>query len=140
MSRVFRWPVRVFYEDTDTAGIVYYANYLKFFERARTEWLRAAGVHQSELSQTSHRAFVVSRCVIDYHAPARLDNQLEISVVVENLGRASVSFQQQAWLEQADDQPRLLCTCHVRVGCVDTVSLRPAPLPAHVREQIRLHV
>ncbi|MFM8463659.1 MAG: thioesterase family protein, partial [Burkholderiaceae bacterium] len=53
MSRVFRWPVRVFYEDTDTAGIVYYANYLKFFERARTEWLRAAGVHQSELSQTS---------------------------------------------------------------------------------------
>ncbi|MEY3981129.1 MAG: tol-pal system-associated acyl-CoA thioesterase [Pseudomonadota bacterium] len=140
MSSVFRWPVRVFYEDTDTAGIVYYANYLKFFERARTEWLRAAGIQQSELSQAAQRAFVVSRCVIDYHAPARLDDQLEFTVVVENLGRASVSFHQQAWLKNAEGQPRLLCNCHVRVGCVDTVSLRPAPLPAHVREQIRLHV
>ena len=137
MSTAFRWPVRVFYEDTDTAGIVYYANYLKFFERARTEWLRAAGIHQSELSENAQRAFVVTRCTVDYHAPARLDDQLALTVVVEKLGRASIIFQQQAWLNHPEHKPSLICSAQVRVGCVDTLSLRPAPLPAQVVTQVR---
>jgi len=137
MSAAFRWPVRVFYEDTDTAGIVYYANYLKFFERARTEWLRAAGINQRELSQTARRAFVVTRCAVDYHAPARLDDQLALTVVVEKLGRASVNFQQQAWLDRPNHEPTLLCSALVRVGCVNTDSMRPEPLPIYVANQIR---
>ena len=137
MSTAFRWPVRVFYEDTDTAGIVYYANYLKFFERARTEWLRAAGIHQSELAESTQRAFVVTQCAVDYHAPARLDDQLELTVVVEKLGRASIIFQQQAWLNHQERSPSLVCSAQVRVGCVDTRSLRPAPLPAQVVAQVR---
>jgi len=137
MSAAFRWPVRVFYEDTDTAGIVYYANYLKFFERARTEWLRAAGINQRELSQTALRAFVVTRCAVDYHAPARLDDQLALTVVVEKLGRASVNFQQQAWLDRPNHEPTLLCSALVRVCCVNTDSMRPEPLPMHVDNQIR---
>jgi len=137
MSAAFRWPVRVFYEDTDTAGIVYYANYLKFFEHARTEWLRAEGINQRELSQTARRAFVVTRCAVDYHAPARLDDQLALTVVVEKLGRASVNFQQQAWLDRPNHEPTLLCSALVRVGCVNTDSMRPEPLPIHVANQIR---
>ncbi len=137
MSTVFRWPVRVFYEDTDTAGIVYYANYLKFFERARTEWLRAAGINQRELSDTVQRAFVVTHASVDYHAPARLDDQLELTVMVDKLGRASVNFRQAAWLNSANDPPKLICSASVRVGCVDTVSMRPAPLPPDVADRIR---
>ncbi len=137
MSTAFRWPVRVFYEDTDTAGIVYYANYLKFFERARTEWLRAAGINQRELSDTAQRAFVVTHSTIDYHAPARLDDQLELTVMVEKLGKASVNFRQQAWLNRPNDPPKLICSAFVRVGCVDTVSLRPAPLPSDVADRLR---
>jgi acyl-CoA thioester hydrolase len=137
MSTAFRWPVRVFYEDTDTAGIVYYANYLKFFERARTEWLRAAGINQRELSDTVQRAFVVTHCAINYHAPARLDDQLELTVMVEKLGRASVHFQQQAWLNHPASTPSLVCSAKIRVACVDTLSLRPAPLPAQVMVRVR---
>jgi len=137
MSTLFRWSVRIFYEDTDTAGIVYYANYLKFFERARTEWLRAAGINQRELSDTLQRAFVVSHSAIDYHAPARLDDQLEITVMVEKLGRASVNFRQQAWRNSQNDPPALICSGLVRVGCVDTTSMRPAPLPTDVADRIR---
>lgn len=136
MSTAFRWPVRIFYEDTDTAGIVYYANYLKFFERARTEWLRAAGINQRVLAATAQRAFVVTRCAVDYHAPARLDDQLELTVVLEKLGKASVHFQQQAWRHNESGAPDLLCSAQVRVGCVDTISLRPAPLPAEVARQL----
>src|SRR5438309_8209461 len=86
----FNWTVRVYYEDTDTGGIVFYANYLKFFERARTEWLRAAGVGQQALSQEMGMMFVVRSTALDYHAPARLDDELSISVIVERLGAASV--------------------------------------------------
>ena len=133
----FRWQVRVYYEDTDTAGIVYYANYLKYFERARTEWLRAAGINQRELSEATQRAFVVTRSAVDYHAPARLDDQLDITVAIEKLGRASVSFRQEAWLRETNESPRLICSGHIRVGCVDTATLRPAALPEAVGVRIR---
>lgn len=97
IETAFTWPVRVYYEDTDTGGVVFYANYLKFFERARTEWLRSGGINQSELADAYGIMFVVMRTTLDYHAPAKLDNELKLTVIVERLGRASVEFQQQAW-------------------------------------------
>ena len=101
----FIWPIRVYYEDTDAGGIVFYANYLKFFERARTEWLRSGGIDQSSLSVSDNLMFVVVRTAVDYHSPAKLDNELKLSVVVERLGRASVEFVQQAWRTDASDAP-----------------------------------
>ena len=136
MNAVFRWPVRVYFEDTDTGGIVFYANYLKFFERARTEWLRAAGIGQQALAEKARRMFVVKSTAIDYHAPAKLDDRLEITVVVEKLGRASVNFHQEAWLADAEP-PRLLCSGSIRVGCVDTLTLRPDTIPAEVDAELR---
>ena len=131
----FRWPLRVYYEDTDTGGVVYYANYLKFFERARSEWLRSAGIAQQLLTEQEHVMFVVKNATIDYHLPAKLDDQLEISVRVEKLGKASVNFYQEAWRQNKDTR-ELLCHGHIRVGCVHTVSLRPTPIPSAVLEKI----
>src|ERR1700690_415696 len=92
----FDWPLRVYYEDTDAGGIVFYANYLKFFERARTEWLRACGVDQSALATTSGLIFFVRGTTVDYLAPARLDDTVTIVSRIERLGRASVDFVQSA--------------------------------------------
>ena len=130
----FNWPVRVYYEDTDAGGVVFYANYLKFFERARTEWLRARGIHQHDLLQSHGVVFVVKRCGIDYHAPARLDDELNITAVVERVGRASVQFQQQAW--RMNGEQRLLCAAQVQVVCVDGASFRPCPIPENVLQSI----
>ncbi len=96
MRETFIWNARIYYEDTDAGGIVFYANYLKFFERARTEWLRASGVSQQQLAQEFEVMFVVKATALDYHAPARLDDELRLTVVVEKLGRASVQFVQEA--------------------------------------------
>lgn len=135
MNGVFRWPLRVYYEDTDAGGIVFYANYLKFFERARTEWLRAAGIGQQQLSAETGCIFVVKNSSIDYHAPAKLDDRLEISVQVKKLGRASVEFTQEAWCMN-HPEPVRLCTGSVRVGCVHSHSLRPTQMPADVFQKI----
>ena len=136
MSDAFRWPLRVYYEDTDTGGVVYYANYLKFFERARTEWLRSAGIGQQLMTSQENVMFVVKSTAIDYHAPAKLDDRLEISVRIEKLGRASVNFMQEAW--RTDDRSReLLCSGRIRVGCVHAQALRPSPIPAAVLEKIK---
>jgi acyl-CoA thioester hydrolase len=131
----FTWTIRVYYEDTDTGGIVFYANYLKFFERARTEWLRAAGIGQQALAQEHGKMFVVMSTAVDYHAPARLDDELKLTVVVERLGRASVQFFQQAW-RLTTGEPQLLSTGRIRVGCVDTNTLRPAAIPTEVLARI----
>lgn len=136
MSAEFSWNVRVYYEDTDTGGIVFYANYLKFFERARTEWLRAAGIGQQLLSETHHAMFVVKSTAVDYHASAKLDDELKLTVVVERLGRASVQFVQEAWRVNGA-QPQLLTSGYIKVGCVDTVTLRPRPIPDEVLERIK---
>ena len=135
MGSAFRWPLRVYYEDTDAGGIVFYANYLKFFERARTEWLRVAGVGQQQLSSETSCMFVVKSASIDYHAPAKLDDRLEISVENQKLGRASVLFTQEAWCTN-DHHPVLLCSGSIRVGCVDMTSLRPAGIPDSVFRKI----
>lgn len=132
----FNWSVRVYYEDTDAGGIVFYANYLKFFERARTEWLRAAGISQQALSEKHHTIFVVKSTAVDYHAPAKLDDELKLTVVVQRLGRASVQFEQEAWRVSGSER-ELLASGQIKVGCVDTRSFRPCAIPAEVLDQIR---
>ncbi len=132
----FWWRVRVYYEDTDTGGVVFYANYLKFFERARTEWLRAAGIGQQWLSEAHGAMFVVKHTEVDYHAPAKLDDELKLSVMVERQGRASVQFVQQAWRIQGE-QATLLATGRIKVGCVSNASFKPQPIPEPVLACIR---
>lgn len=136
MQSNFTWNVRVYYEDTDAGGVVFYANYLKFFERARTEWLRAAGIGQQEMTEMHKVIFVVKNTAVEYHAPAKLDDELKLSVVVERLGRASVQFLQEAWRMHAEG-PQLLSTGRIKVGCVDAVSFRPTTIPDEVLKRIR---
>ena len=131
MADNFTWHIRVYYEDTDTGGVVFYANYLKFFERARTEWLRAAGIEQQMLAETHQVMFVVKSTAVDYHAPARLDDELKLTVVVEKLGRASVQFVQEAWRGQ-----QLLVTARIKVACVETNTIRPCALPPMILMKI----
>ena len=130
-GKEFGWPVRVYWEDTDAGGIVFYANYLKFFERARTEWLRSLGIHQRELRESSGGMFVVGAAALDYHRPARLDDQIEVTARIAELGRASLVLEQQAWL--LDDQGRraqLLCEGRIRIGWVNAAQMKPARIPA----------
>ncbi|MFZ6674983.1 tol-pal system-associated acyl-CoA thioesterase [Undibacterium sp. Xuan67W] len=131
MLREFNWFVRIYYEDTDAGGIVFYANYLKFFERARTEWLRAAGINQQIMSAEYQVMFVVKGTAVEYHAPARLDDELRISVVVEKLGRASVQFIQEVWCGDL-----LLVTGKIKVGCVSVGAVRPAAIPGDILQKI----
>jgi len=136
MTSDFTWTIRVYYEDTDTGGVVFYANYLKFFERARTEWLRMAGIGQQVLAASAGIMFVVKHTAVDYHAPAKLDDELKLTVVVERLGRASVEFFQEAWRVQGEC-PQLLASGRIKVGCVDTGSFRPSPIPEDVLDRIK---
>jgi acyl-CoA thioester hydrolase len=128
----FVWPIRVYFEDTDTGGIVFYANYLKFFERARSEWLRACGIGQRLLSEASGTMFVVRSTSVDYRAPARLDDTIETRTRVSRIGRASVDFDQQAWCEGT-----LLAAGTIRVGCVDRASMKPAAIPPEVLDALQ---
>lgn len=132
MPSVFTWNVRVYYEDTDAGGIVFYANYLKFFERARTEWLRAAHIHQNALLQAHGAMFVVKSTSVDYHAPAKMDDVLNLTLSIEKLGQASVRFVQEAWCGGV-----LLTSARVKVGCVDHATLRPRALPDEVAAKMR---
>jgi acyl-CoA thioester hydrolase len=132
MPSVFTWTVRVDYEDTDAGGIVYYANYLKFYERARTEWLRSLGIDQQALRDQEGAIFVVSSASVDYRASARLDDEVKITLSVEKMGRASVQFAQQAWRGDT-----LLSSADVKVSCVDAVTLRPRSLPELAAAKMR---
>jgi acyl-CoA thioester hydrolase len=132
MQKPYAWKVRIYYEDTDAGGIVYYANYLKFFERARTEWLRAAGIDQFSMAASHARMFVVKNTAVEYHSPARLDDELRLTVAVEKLGRASVQFMQEAWCGE-----RLLASGTIKVGCVDVKHLRPSAIPEEVLLRIQ---
>jgi acyl-CoA thioester hydrolase len=128
-SAAFEHPVRVYWEDTDAGGIVFYANYLKFFERARTEWLRALGVGQQALRQETGGMFVVSETSIKYHRPAQLDDLLRVSARLAEGGRASLVIAQQAWCGDT-----LLCEGTIRIGWVDAATLKPARIPSSVLE------
>ena len=127
----FHWPVRVYYEDTDAGGVVYYANYLKFFERCRTEWLRALRVDQARLATQDGLQFVVSELQCRYLRPARLDDELRIESRVTDLARCSLMFDQRA-LRGGD----LLAQARVRIACVDVGSGRPVRLPADLARRL----
>ena len=123
----FQFPIRVYWEDTDAGGIVFYANYLKFFERARTEWLRAAGVEQHQLREETGAIFVVAGTSLRYVAPARLDDLLTVTVEPEPAGRASLVVRQRALRGDT-----LLCEGEIRIGCVRAQDLKPQRLPDSV--------
>ena len=120
----FTIPVRVYYEDTDAGGVVYYANYLRFFERCRTEWMRFAGHDQSALASEAGIGFVARKASCEYLRPARLDDQLTVGLEVEKLTRVRVVFRQH--VRRGDDE---LVTGTVEIACVDMATLKPAPIP-----------
>ncbi len=128
-SEAFVWPLRVYWEDTDAGGIVFYANYLKFFERARTEWLRHLGVEQQRLRDETGGMFVVTGTELRYHRPARLDDLLHVSARVTELGKASMTLHQEAWLTEAGQPTQRLCEGSIRIGWVDAARLRPGRIP-----------
>ncbi|MGQ0658864.1 MAG: tol-pal system-associated acyl-CoA thioesterase [Chromatiales bacterium] len=128
----FVWRVRVYYEDTDAGGVVYYANYLRFMERARTEWLRQLGFEQDQLLERDRIVFPVRRAVVDYVKPARFNDQLEVRTRIAALGRASIDFEH----EIMRDGGRALCRARVSVVCVDAGSFRPRPIPDPILAQI----
>lgn len=136
LTAPFTWPVRIYWEDTDAGGIVFYANYLKFFERARTEWLRALGLQQSLLRDTHGGMFVVTDTTLRYHQPARLDDQLLVSVTPQDIGRATLTLQQEARLLTPTGQT-LLCEGTIRVGWVNSSSLKPARIPSLILELLK---
>lgn len=128
---LFQWPLRVYYEDTDSGGVVYYANYLRFMERARTEWLRAAGFDQQRLRDEQGLVFVVRRANLDFRAPARLDDALLVDVVVKAHGRIAIDLHQRVL---RDD--RLLCCGDIQIVCLDAELFRPRPIPSTIAAQL----
>lgn len=135
LKTVFVWPVRVYIEDTDSGGIVYYANYLRFMERARTEFLRHLGVEQSQLAQDFNLAFVVRSVSIDYLSPARMDDELHIGVELVEQRRASLLFSQPVF-RPGQDPDKPLCTGQVRIACIQCSSGKPVPVPTDVIEAL----
>jgi acyl-CoA thioester hydrolase len=127
----FVWPVRVYWEDTDAGGVVYYANYLKFLERARSEWLRARGFEQDALRDDAGVVFVVRRVEIDYLAPARFNDQLTVSVTLAELGRASLEVEQSIACG-----PTRLASARVRLACVDAARFKPAKIPSPILQAL----
>lgn len=135
----FSFPIRVYWEDTDAGGIVFYANYLKYFERARTEWLRSLGIGQQTLREQTGAMFVVTHAQLQYLRPARLDDQLLVTARLAAHGRASLTIQQQALLVSEDSPsaaPQLLCEGSIRIGWVDGTSMRPTRIPNRILEQL----
>lgn len=130
--QAFYWPVRIYYEDTDAGGIVYYANYLKYCERARTEWLRALGVEQ-DTWLTTQIGFVVRKVGLDLRAPARFNDALQVSVEPEKIGRASIDFVQKI----TNQRDELLCVAEVKAACVNLATMKPVAIPAEILEVIR---
>ncbi|MES2187645.1 MAG: YbgC/FadM family acyl-CoA thioesterase [Pseudomonadota bacterium] len=136
----FSFPIRVYWEDTDAGGIVFYANYLKFFERARTEWLRSLGLGQQALRESSGGMFVVTDTQVRYVRPARLDDQLLVTAELRESGRASLTIGQQALLPSGDGaggQPTLLSEGTIRIGWVQVSTLRPARIPTELLEALK---
>ena len=128
---MFRHRVRVYWEDTDAGGVVFYANYLKFFERARTEWLRSLGFGQQRMRDESAAIFIVSETSVRYLHPARLDDELDVTVTVQDAGRATLTVAQQAWHAE-----RLLAEGSIRIGCVDAGTFKPRRIPNEILQRI----
>jgi tol-pal system-associated acyl-CoA thioesterase len=130
MTGEFSLPIRVYIEDTDAGGIVYYVNYLKFLERARTEFMRSLGVHRAALTDDG-RIFVVSQLSVSYLLPAKLDDEIVATAIVHQVGGATIDFTQTV---RRTDQ--LLLKAEVKVACVDQASGRPRRLGSSIRERL----
>ncbi len=134
----FEFPIRVYWEDTDAGGIVFYANYLKYFERARTEWLRALGVGQRALREQTGGMFVVVESSVKYLRPARLDDELVVTARLQEAGRAGMLIAQQALLGRPGSAARtLLCDGLIRAGWVDAGTMKPARIPTDILKQLQ---
>lgn len=134
----FEFPIRVYWEDTDAGGIVFYANYLKFFERARTEWLRTLGIAQRQLRAQTGGMFVVAEAALRYVGSARLDDQLTVTAELANAGRASLRLAQQAFLAMPNNpRAHLLCEAIIRIGWVDAATLQPARIPEGILKRLK---
>jgi acyl-CoA thioester hydrolase len=129
-------PIRVYWEDPDAGGIVFYANDLQFFERARTEWLRSLGVSQQALRESTGGMFVVSEATLKYHRAARLDDELLVTAQLQESGRASITMAQQAW-RKTGGGPELLCEGSIRIGWVSAASMKPERIPGSILEALK---
>jgi len=130
-AAVFRWPVRVYYEDTDAAGVVYYANYLKFLERARTEWLRAAGFEQTALRDELGVVFVVRSLAVEYAVAAQFNDALEVTVAVHAMHGSVIELVQTVCRNRT-----LLVSASVKIACVNTPTFKPVRIPKSIMEKI----
>ena len=130
-GETFRFPLRVYYEDTDAAGVVYYANYLRFIERARTEWLGSLGVDLAEFERTQGLVFVVSRMEIDYLSPARLGDRVEATLTLVELGRVRMVAEQDVRRGAA-----ALARARVTIACIDRATFRPARIPPTLHDRL----
>jgi acyl-CoA thioester hydrolase len=132
MAEAFVWPVRVYWEDTDAGGVVYHAQYLAFMERARSEWLRGIGLHQDAMRQRDDLVFVVRAMTVDFRAPARLDDQLSVSVRLLECRGASLVLAQRIERDGA-----LLVEAKVKIAALRASSFRPRPLPDSLLSQLK---
>jgi acyl-CoA thioester hydrolase len=127
----FNWPIRVYYEDTDAGGVVFYANYLKFFERARTEMLRHLGFEQDQLIEIQNLIFVVRSVKVDYLKPARFNDLIDVTSAVIEKKKTSLIFKQSILREDI-----LLCDAEIRIACLDAQTMKPKPIPTEILEKI----
>ena len=128
---IFHWPVRVYYEDTDAGGVVFYANYLRFFERARTEMLRSLGFEQDQLINEQQLIFVVRSVQVDYLKPARFNDSLDVSAEIVAAKKVSFDFEQ---LITRDNE--LLCKGNVRIACLDTITMKPKKISETIIQKL----
>jgi len=137
--REFSWPVRVYYEDTDSGGVVYYANYLKFMERARTELLRSVGYEQDQLQQELGIIFAVRSASIQYKKPARFNDELSVITTIASLGKASIYFKQSIHLaasHHVDAVNGLLVSAEIKIACLNAEKFNPQAIPSTIIEKI----
>lgn len=136
LSIDFSWPVRVYYEDTDAQGVVYYANYFKFMERARTEWIRSLGIEQDELLRDQRRMFVVVDMQSQFRKPAKFNDELLVTAALKEAGRASFVIEQHIFRGHAEGEA--LCSGTVRAAFLNADTFKPCKLPADLFERTKL--
>lgn len=133
-NRIFVWPIRIYYEDTDVSGVVYHANYLRYFERARTEWLRSLGFSQERLMQELDVAFTIASVKVNFRMPARLDDELLVHLEVIRAGKASLVFSEKLVTK---DGETILADGEFRTACVQASNFKPVAMPSSVLEEIK---
>lgn len=137
-ENVFLWPIRIYYEDTDAGGVVYHTNYIKFMERARTEWLRDLGFEQDELREKEGVIFAVRSVQIDYYLPAKFNDELIVSSRVIKFGKASITIEQEVFKKNENENKKndVLCKGIIKVASLDGKSFRPKAMPTRLYENL----